>query len=206
MSVKNDAWIRKMAAEREMISPFVPHQVRDNGVISYGVTSFGYDMRIAKSFKQYVSHPTAVINPKRMNPSIFKSTIVKEGDVYQIPPYSYVLGHSVEYFRIPENILVLVIGKSTYARAGLIVNVTPGEPGWIGQWTIELSNPTPLPIEIYPNEGIAQCVFFEGDVPEETYASKKGKYMMQEGITLPSVENRKSNFYYPLQALGEMEV
>lgn len=200
MSIKNDAWIRAMAEQKEMITPFVPHQVRERGVISYGVTSFGYDMRIGNTFKRYQVQPNKTINPKRIDQSIFHTTQVSPGFSYQIPPYSYVLGYSIEYFRIPENILVLVIGKSTYARAGLIVNVTPGEPGWEGQWTIELSNPTPLPIEIFPHEGIAQCVFFEGDAPVETYASKNGKYMGQTGITMPLVEN-----VYPGLSLGEME-
>jgi dCTP deaminase len=188
MCIKNDAWIRHMSAEHNMITPFEPYQVRENGVISYGTSSFGYDMRIGSTFKVFRQTMGKMIRPKNIDRSIFHTTTVMDGQTLMIPPYSYVLGHSVETFNIPENILVIVIGKSTYARSGIIVNVTPGEPGWSGQWTIEIANATPLPVEIYPNEGIAQCVFFEGQKPELSYSDKNGKYQHQSGITLPLVE------------------
>jgi len=193
MCIKNDAWIRKMSIEHGMISPFEPYQVRENGVISYGTSSFGYDMRIGDKFKIFRQTIGKMIRPKKIDQSIFHTTTVSSGQTILLPPNSYVLGFSVETFKIPDNILVLVIGKSTYARAGLIVNVTPGEPGWEGQWTIEIANATPLPIEIYPNEGIAQCVFYEGERPEVTYMEKNGKYQNQTGITMPLVENFQDN-------------
>ena len=188
MSIKNDEWIRRMATEKGLILDFVPYQVRDGGVISYGTSSFGYDMRIGSTFKVFRQTIGKMIRPKNIDRTVFHTTTVSEGQTMMIPPYSYVLGHSIETFNIPDNILVIVIGKSTYARSGIIVNVTPGEPGWSGQWTIEIANATPLPVEIYPNEGIAQCVFFEGVKPEISYADKKGKYQHQTGITLPLVE------------------
>jgi dCTP deaminase len=163
--------------------------VRENGVISYGTSSFGYDMRIGTKFKIFRQTIGKLIRPKQIDEKIFHSHNLFEGQTLMLPPYSYALGHSVETFNIPDNILVIVIGKSTYARSGLLVNVTPGEPGWSGQWTIEIANATPLPIEIYPNEGIAQCVFLEGELPQVTYASKGGKYQNQTDITLPLVEN-----------------
>jgi dCTP deaminase len=189
MSVKNDAWIRQMAVEQNMISPFEPYQVRKKGVISYGTSSFGYDMRIGNEFKIFTPKSNKPINPKRINSEIFNNVVVEDSSPVTIPAFSYALGFSVETFSIPDDVIVLVIGKSTYARAGLIVNVTPGEPGWKGQWTIELLNATPLPMYVFPNEGIAQCVFFQGERPEITYADKIGKYMNQIKITLPKVEN-----------------
>jgi dCTP deaminase len=182
-----------MSTNHQMISPFEPYQVRENGVISYGTSSFGYDMRIGSKFKIFRQTIGKLIRPKKIDQSVFHTTTVSDGQTIMLPPNSYVLGYSVETFRIPDNILVLVIGKSTYARAGLIVNVTPGEPGWQGQWTIEIANATPLPIEIYPNEGIAQCVFYEGERPEVTYMDKNGKYQNQTGITLPLVEGYDDN-------------
>lgn len=188
MTIKNDAWIRKMARKYNMISPFVDNQVRDGGVISYGTSSFGYDMRIGSQFKIFRQTIGKMIRPKHIDESIFQTFDVSEGHTLVLPPNSYALGYSVETFNIPDDILVLVIGKSTYARSGLIVNVTPGEPGWIGQWTIEIANATPLPIEVYPNEGIAQCIFFSGKRPKITYAEKTGKYQNQKMITLPKIE------------------
>ncbi len=188
MSVKNDAWIRKMVRRHEMITPFVDKQVRENGVISYGVSSFGYDMRIGPNFKIFRQTIGKMIRPKKIDESILHTYNVPDNQTLVLPPNSYALGYSIETFRIPEDILVLVIGKSTYARSGLIVNVTPGEPGWVGQWTIEIANATPLPIEVYPNEGIAQCVFFSGKRPDISYADKFGKYQNQKLITLPIVE------------------
>jgi dCTP deaminase len=146
-------------------------------------------MRIGTKFKIFRQTIGKLIRPKQIDEKIFHSQNLFEGQTLMLPPYSYALGHSVETFHIPDNILVIVIGKSTYARSGLLVNVTPGEPGWCGQWTIEIANATPLPIEIYPNEGIAQCVFLEGELPKDTYSSKGGKYQNQTDITLPLVEN-----------------
>jgi dCTP deaminase len=195
MCIKNDVWIRDMAMNSNMISPFVAEQVRSNGVISYGTSSFGYDMRIGSEFKIFRQTFGKIVRPKKIDASIFQTFKVSEGNTLLLPPYSYTLGYSVETFVIPENILVIVIGKSTYARSGLIVNVTPGEPGWTGQWTIEIANATPLPVEIYPNEGIAQCVFYEGEKPATSYKDKNGKYQFQSGITLPLVENLDENKY-----------
>jgi dCTP deaminase len=186
MAIKSDRWIRQMALEQGMIEPFVERQVRA-GVISYGLSSYGYDMRVADQFKIFTANPyNTVVDPKAIDPRAFTDFT---GEVCIIPPNSYALARSVEYFRIPENVLVLVIGKSTYARSGIIVNVTPGEPGWEGQWTIEISNATPLPAKIYANEGIAQCLFLESDeVCEISYRGKSGKYQNQRGIVLPTVE------------------
>ncbi len=184
MSIKPDHWIRKMALEEGMIEPFVDRQVRE-GVISYGLSSFGYDIRIADEFLIFTPNPyNTVVDPKAIDKRAFTRF---QGDVCIIPPNSYALGRSVEYFRIPRNVICVVVGKSTYARSGIIVNVTPGEPGWEGHWTIEISNATPLPAKIYANEGIAQVLFFEGEEPEVSYADKQGKYQAQRGITLPKL-------------------
>lgn len=179
--IKPDRWIRKMATEHRMIEPFIENQVRDN-VISYGLSSFGYDIRIANEYKVFTNVNSAIIDPKVFNSASFVDFI---GDICIIPPNSFVLARTVEYFRIPANVLSICIGKSTYARCGLIVNVTPLEPGWEGFLTLEISNTTPLPARIYSNEGIAQLLFFEGDTPEITYADRKGKYQNQQGVTLP---------------------
>ena len=189
MSVMNDKWIRQMANEYGMISPFEPYQVRKKGVISYGTSSFGYDMRIGNEFKVFTPNGNKPINPKRISSVVFNNIKTYDNESVIIPAFSYALGFSVETFNIPNDVIVIVIGKSTYARAGLIVNVTPGEPGWKGQWTIEMLNATPLPMCVFPNEGIAQCVFFKGERPETSYADKLGKYMNQTKITLPKVEN-----------------
>jgi dCTP deaminase len=182
MSVKADRWIRKMALEHRMIEPFDEKQVRD-GVISYGLSSYGYDARIADEFKIFTNINHTIVDPKDFDP---RSFVDFRGGQCIIPPNSFALARTVEYFRIPRNVIVCCIGKSTYARCGIIVNVTPLEPEWEGIVTLEVSNTTPLPARIYANEGIAQFLFFEGDEPCETsYADKKGKYQAQQGLTLP---------------------
>ncbi len=184
MGVKPDHWIRQMALEQGMIEPFVDSQVR-NGVISYGVSSYGYDIRVADEYKIFTNVYSAIVDPKQFDP---RSMVDFKGDVCVIPPNSFALARTVEYFRIPRSILTLCVGKSTYARCGIIVNVTPFEPEWEGYVTLEISNTTPLPAKIYSNEGIAQVVFFEGDeMCEISYADKKGKYQKQESIALPKI-------------------
>ena len=184
MGLKPDHWIRKMALEQGMIEPFVDGQKRE-GVISYGVSSYGYDMRVADEYKIFTNVFSAVVDPKDFTPSSF---VDFKGDVCIIPPNSFVLARSMEYFRIPRSVLTICVGKSTYARCGLIVNVTPFEPEWEGYVTLEISNTTPLPAKVYSNEGISQVLFFEGDEPCETsYADKKGKYQRQTGLTLPKL-------------------
>ncbi|HMI56477.1 MAG TPA: dCTP deaminase [Gemmatimonadaceae bacterium] len=182
MSIKSDRWIRQMALEHGMIEPFADRQVRE-GVISYGVSSYGYDMRVATEFKIFTNVLNSMVDPKQFDP---KSFVEWEGDVCIVPPNSFALGRSVEYFRIPRNVITITVGKSTYARCGIITNVTPFEPEWEGFVTLEISNTTPLPAKIYANEGIAQALFFEGDeAPETSYADRKGKYQGQRGVTLP---------------------
>ena len=184
LSIKPDHWIRRMAQERRMIEPFVDQQVR-NGVISYGVSSYGYDIRIGNTFKIFTNVFNVVVDPKNFDP---KSMVDYVGDVCIIPPNSFVLAQTVEYFRIPRNVLTICVGKSTYARCGLIVNVTPFEPEWEGFVTLGISNTTPLPAKIYANEGIAQVLFFEADeICETSYADKKGKYQGQQSIVLPKL-------------------
>ncbi len=182
MGLKPDHWIVRMARERRMIEPFEEGQVRD-GVISYGVSSYGYDIRVADEFKIFTNVYSAVVDPKHFDP---RSMVDFQGAVCTIPPNSFALARTVEYFRIPRNVLTICVGKSTYARCGIIVNVTPFEPEWEGFVTLEISNTTPLPARIYANEGIAQVLFFEAD--EEclrSYADKKGKYQEQRSIMLP---------------------
>jgi dCTP deaminase len=184
MSIKADRWIKKMSIEQGMISPFEDKQVRQ-GVISFGLSSYGYDVRIADEFKIFTNVFGAVVDPKNFDP---KSFVDFKGEVCIIPPNSFALGRTVEYFRIPRNAMTICVGKSTYARCGIITNVTPLEPGWEGHVTLEISNTTPLPAKIYANEGIAQILFFESD--EQcmiSYADKKGKYQSQQGVTLPKV-------------------
>jgi dCTP deaminase len=182
MGLKPDHWIRKMALEADMIEPFVDSQVRD-GVVSYGLSSYGYDIRVADEYKIFTNVYSAVVDPKHFDP---QSMVDYKGDVCLIPPNSFALARTVEYFRIPRDVLTICLGKSTYARCGIIVNVTPFEPEWHGFVTLEISNTTPLPAKIYSNEGIAQVLFFEGDEPcEISYADKKGKYQNQKGILLP---------------------
>jgi dCTP deaminase len=171
-----------MALEKKMIEPFEPRQVR-KGVISYGVSSYGYDVRVADEFKVFTNINNTVVDPKHFDPNSF---VTVKSDVCIVPPNSFALARTVEYFRIPRNVLTICLGKSTYARCGIIVNVTPFEPEWEGIVTLEISNTTPLPAKIYANEGIAQVLFFESDEEcEVSYADKKGKYQGQHGVVLP---------------------
>jgi dCTP deaminase len=186
MSIKSDRWIRRMAREQRMIEPFADNQVR-SGVISFGLSSYGYDMRVAPEFRIFTNALSAIVDPKHFDS---RSFVEFTGDVCVVPPNSFALARSVEYFRIPRNVLTLCVGKSTYARCGIITNVTPFEPEWEGFVTLEISNTTPLPAKIYANEGIAQVLFFtadEGDECEQSYADKRGKYQAQTGITLPKL-------------------
>jgi dCTP deaminase len=184
MGLKPDHWIRRMALEHRMIEPFVDRQVRD-GVISYGVSSYGYDLRVADEFKIFTNVHSAIVDPKNFDP---KSMVDFQGEVCVVPPNSFALARSVEYFRIPRNVLTVCLGKSSYARCGIIVNVTPFEPEWRGFVTLEISNTTPLPAKIYANEGLAQVLFFEADEEcEISYADKKGKYQNQKSIALPKL-------------------
>ena len=184
MSVLSDKWIKKMALEG-MISPFEENQVR-KGKISYGLSSFGYDARVSDEFKIFTNvNGPEVVDPKNFKPTNFVTKKVSE---CIIPPNSFVLASTVEYFKIPKDVLVVCLGKSTYARCGIIVNVTPLEPGWEGNVTLEFSNTTPLPAKIYANEGVAQFVFLKGnEKPEVSYSDRKGKYMGQVGVTLPKI-------------------
>ncbi|MEO1192907.1 MAG: dCTP deaminase [Pseudomonadota bacterium] len=182
MSVMPDSWIREQAQARGMIEPFVEAQKRD-GVISYGLSSYGYDARVAPEFKIFTNVDSAVVDPKDFSGTSF---VERELDVCIIPPNSFALARTVEYFRIPRDILVICLGKSTYARCGIIVNVTPLEPEWEGHVTLEFSNTTPLPAKIYAGEGACQFLFLKGDAPPEvSYADRQGKYMGQRGVTLP---------------------
>jgi dCTP deaminase len=182
MSIKPDHWIRRMCREHQMIEPFEEKQVRQ-GVVSYGVSSYGYDVRISDEFKIFTNVNSTIVDPKCMD---LNSMVDFKGPIAIIPPNSFALGRTVEYFRIPRNVLATCVGKSTYARCGIITNVTPFEPEWEGFVTLEISNTTPLPAKIYANEGIAQVLFFESDEECETsYKDKAGKYQKQTGITLP---------------------
>ncbi|HLY09569.1 MAG TPA: dCTP deaminase [Planctomycetota bacterium] len=184
MSIKADKWIRKMALEKKMIEPFEEKQVR-KGVISYGLSSYGYDIRVADEFKLFTDIYSTMVDPKKFDP---KSFVDMKADSIIIPPNSFALARTIEYFRIPRNVLTVCLGKSTYARCGIIVNVTPFEPEWEGTATLEISNTTPLPAKIYANEGIAQVLFFESDeVCQTSYADKKGKYLKQLEVTLPKL-------------------
>ncbi len=184
MGVKSDRWIARMARGHRMIEPFEAVNV-SRGAISYGLSSYGYDLRIADEFKIFTNVNSAVVDPKHFDP---RSFVDFTGDVCIIPPNSFVLGRSVEYFRIPRNVITVCLGKSTYARCGIITNVTPFEPEWEGYATLEVSNTTPLPAKVYANEGIAQVLFFEADEPpERSYRDKAGKYQAQTGITLPKI-------------------
>ncbi|MDQ3556516.1 MAG: dCTP deaminase [Gemmatimonadota bacterium] len=182
MSIRPDHWIRRMALEHGMIEPFEDHQVR-SGTISYGVSSYGYDMRVADEFKIFTNVNNAIVDPKAFDD---RSFVPFEGPVCIVPPNSFALARSVEYFRIPRSVITLCVGKSTYARCGIITNVTPFEPEWEGFVTLEISNTTPLPARIYAGEGIAQVIFFESDEPcDVSYADRKGKYQGQVGVTPP---------------------
>ena len=182
MSIKPDHWIRRMCREHRMIEPFEEKQV-SAGVISFGVSSYGYDIRIADEFKIFTNVNCSIVDPKNMDPA---SMVDFKGPVCIIPPNSFALARTIEYFRVPRNVLCVCTGKSTYARCGIITNVTPFEPEWEGFVTLEISNTTPLPAKVYAHEGIAQVLFFESDEPCETsYKDKQGKYQAQSGITLP---------------------
>jgi len=186
MSIKPDKWIRKMAEEHGMIEPFEPGQIRENGsgrIVSYGTSSYGYDIRCSEEFKIFTNINSAIVDPKNFDDSSFVNF---HGEVCIIPPNSFALARTVEYFRIPRNVLTVCLGKSTYARCGIIVNVTPFEPEWEGHVTLEFSNTSPLPAKIYANEGVAQVLFFESDeVCETSYKDRGGKYQGQTGVTLP---------------------
>ncbi len=181
MSIKSDIWITEQA-KHGMISPFVECQKRE-GIISYGVSSYGYDARVAPEFKIFTNVDSAIVDPKNFSEHSF---VERNTDVCIIPPNSFALGRTVEYFKIPRDVLVICLGKSTYARCGIIVNVTPLEPEWEGHVTLEFSNTTPLPAKIYANEGVCQFLFFKSDDPcAVSYRDRKGKYMGQQGVTLP---------------------
>jgi len=184
MSLMNDAWIRESAQKHGMIEPFVESQKRE-GTISYGLSSYGYDARVANEFKIFTNVDNAIVDPKNFSNQSF---VDRTTDVCIIPPNSFVLARTVEYFRIPRDVLVICLGKSTYARCGIIVNVTPLEPEWEGHVTLEFSNTTPLPAKIYANEGACQFLFFKGNAPcEVSYLDRKGKYMGQTGVTTPKL-------------------
>ena len=184
MSVLSDKWIRKMASEHKMIFPFEDKQIRENK-ISYGLSSFGYDARVSNEFKIFTNVNSEIVDPKNFKASNFVTKNVSE---CIIPPNSFVLASTVECFKIPKDVLVVCLGKSTYARCGIIVNVTPLEPGWEGHVTLEFSNTTPLPAKVYANEGVAQFIFLKGnETPETTYSDRNGKYMGQTGVTLPKI-------------------
>jgi dCTP deaminase len=186
MSIKSDHWIRRMAAAQGKIEPFEPGQVRESGgarIVSYGTSSYGYDVRCAREFKVFTNINSTIVDPKKFDPASFVDV---ESDVCIIPPNSFALARTVEYFRIPRNVLVVCLGKSTYARCGIIVNVTPLEPEWEGHVTLEFSNTTTLPAKVYANEGVAQMLFFESDeVCGTSYKDRGGKYQGQKGVTLP---------------------
>ena len=186
MPVKSDRWIKRMAASHGLIEPFEPRQVRkvgDTKVISFGTSSYGYDLRCAPEFKIFTNINTTIVDPKNFDPASFVDV---NADVCIIPPNSFVLARTIEYFRIPRNVLTICLGKSTYARCGIIVNVTPLEPEWEGYVTLEFSNTTPLPAKIYANEGAAQVIFLESDEDcEVSYKDRAGKYQGQSGVTLP---------------------
>ena len=186
MTIKSDHWIRRMAEANRMIEPFEAGQVREAGgarIVCYGTSSYGYDVRCAREFKIFTNINSTIVDPKKFDPQSFVDI---ESDVCIIPPNSFALAKTVEYFRIPRNVLTVCVGKSTYARCGLIVNVTPFEPEWEGFVTLEISNTTPLPAKVYANEGISQVLFFESDEEcEVSYKDKAGKYQKQQGLTLP---------------------
>ena len=184
MAIKSDKWIKKMSSENDMIAPFTDEQIKP-GTVSYGVSSYGYDIRVADEYKIFTNVNNSIIDPKNFDANSF---VDFKGDVCIVPPNSFALARSVEYFKIPRKILTICVGKSTYARCGIIVNVTPFEPEWEGYVTLEISNTTPLPAKIYSNEGLCQVLFFESDEDcEVSYKDKSGKYLKQVGITLPKI-------------------
>jgi len=185
MAIKSDKWIKRMSLEQGMIDPFVENQVAKT-VISYGVSSYGYDLRVSDEYKIFTNINNSIVDPKNFDDNSF---VRYKGEVCIVPANSFALARSVEYFKIPKNVLTLCVGKSTYARCGIIVNVTPFEPEWEGHVTLEISNTTPLPAKIYSNEGLCQVLFFESDEDcEFTYKDRSGKYQKQTGITLPKVK------------------
>jgi len=187
MAIKSDRWIEKMSREQDMVTPFESKQVR-NGKISYGVSSYGYDIRVSNEYKIFTNVNNSIVDPKKFDANSF---VDFKGDVCIVPPNSFALARSVEYFKIPRNVLTICVGKSTYARCGIIVNVTPFEPEWEGYVTLEISNTTPLPAKIYSNEGLCQVLFFESDEDCITsYKDKSGKYQGQVGITLPRMKTK----------------
>jgi dCTP deaminase len=182
--IKSDRWIRRMAQEHDMINPYSEKQV-SAGVISYGVSSYGYDLRVSDEFKIFTNVNSTIVDPKNFDE---RSFVTVNSDVAIVPPNSFALARSVEYFKIPRDVLTICVGKSTYARCGIIVNVTPFEPEWEGFVTLEISNTTPLPAKIYANEGLCQILFFQSDeVCEVSYKDRKGKYQAQKGIVLPKL-------------------
>jgi len=184
MSIMPDSWIKKMASKEDMIKPFVAEQNKE-GVISYGVSSYGYDARVADEFKVFTNVNNALVDPKNFSEESF---VERKSDSCIIPPNSFVLARTVEYFKIPRDVLVICLGKSTYARCGIIVNVTPLEPEWEGHVTLEFSNTTPLPAKVYANEGACQFLFLKGDIAcDVSYLERSGKYMKQRGVTLPKL-------------------
>lgn len=188
MAIMSDSWIREKATKNNMISPFEALQIKEkNGerIVSYGLSSYGYDARVSREFKIFTDINSSMVDPKNFDQNSF---VERESDLCIIPPNSFVLAQTVEYFKIPRDVIVLCVGKSTYARCGIIVNVTPLEPEWEGRVTLEFSNTTPLPAKIYASEGACQFLFFKGDAPcEVSYADRKGKYMKQSGVTLPRI-------------------
>ena len=188
MTIKSDKWIRRMAASQRMIEPFEPNQVKEVGgkrIVSYGTSSYGYDIRCSEEFKIFTNINSTIVDPKEFDA---KSFVDFKGPVCIIPPNSFALARTIEFFRIPRNVLTICLGKSTYARCGIIVNVTPLEPEWEGHVTLEFSNTTPLPARIYANEGVAQVIFIESDeVCETSYRDRGGKYQGQKGVTLPRI-------------------
>lgn len=188
MAIKSDKWIRRMAVEHGMIEPFEPRQVKQKegqNIVSYGTSSYGYDIRCSDEFKLFTNINSTIVDPKQFDSNSFVDV---KSEVCIIPPNSFALARTVEYFRIPRSVLTICLGKSTYARCGIIVNVTPFEPEWEGYVTLEFSNTTPLPAKIYANEGVAQVIFFESDeVCETSYKDRKGKYQFQQGVTLPKI-------------------
>jgi dCTP deaminase len=188
MSIKSDKWIRRMAEQHKMIEPFEPNQVKEQDgkrIVSYGTSSYGYDIRCSNEFKLFTNINSTIVDPKNFDPSSF---VEVNADYCIIPPNSFALARTIEYFRIPRSVLTICLGKSTYARCGIIVNVTPFEPEWEGYVTLEFSNTTPLPAKIYANEGVAQVLFFEADeVCETSYKDRGGKYQGQVGVTLPKM-------------------
>ncbi len=184
MSIKSDKWIKRMSINNKMIEPFVESNIR-NDVVSYGLSSYGYDIRVSDEYKIFTNVNNSIIDPKKFDD---KSFVNFKGDVCVVPANSFALARSIEYFKIPRNVLTICLGKSTYARCGIIVNVTPFEPEWEGYVTLEISNTTPLPAKIYSNEGLCQVIFFESDEDcEVSYKDKSGKYQSQVGITLPKL-------------------